>query len=105
MDEKRLFNEIMLRIKTEQRKAIVRRKIAIFSFVLVVSLSGFIPALGMAWTDLADSGFVQLFSLAFSDTKIMMTLLAKLSFVFIGVIADNWFDGSWDFFACTFGLT
>ncbi|PIU75295.1 MAG: hypothetical protein COS76_01545 [Candidatus Portnoybacteria bacterium CG06_land_8_20_14_3_00_39_12] len=73
MDEKRLFNEIMLRIKTEQRKAIVRRKIAIFSFVLVVSLSGFIPALGMAWTDLADSGFVQLFSLAFSDTKIMMT--------------------------------
>lgn len=73
MNEKRLFNQIMLRIKTEQRKAILKRKIAIFSSVLVVSFAGLIPAFGMAWTGLADSGFIQLFSLVFSDTKIVMT--------------------------------
>lgn len=72
MDEKRLFNQIMLRIKTEQRKAVLKRKIGIFAFVLVVSFAGLIPAFGMAWTGLADSGFAQLFSLAFSDTKIVM---------------------------------
>ena len=73
MNEKQLFNKIMLRIKTEQRKVILKRKIGIFAFILVISLTGLVPAFSMAWTGFADSGFVQLFSLAFSDTKIVMT--------------------------------
>jgi len=73
MNEKRLFNQIMFRIKAEQRKAVLKRKIGIFAFVLAVSFVGFVPAFSMAWTGIANSGFIQLFSLAFSDTKIVMT--------------------------------
>ncbi len=72
MDENSLFEKIMLRIKAEQKRMALKRKIAGFSFVLAVSFLGLIPAIKMAYSGFAESGFVPLFSLAFSDTSIVM---------------------------------
>ncbi len=67
-----LFEKIMLRIRAERKRMVLKRKIAGFSFVLAVSFLGLIPATKMVYSGFAESGFVQLFSLAFSDTSIVM---------------------------------
>lgn len=72
MDEKVLFEKIMARIETERKKISLKRKTIGFSLVLAVSLAGLIPSIKMAYTGFVDSGFYQLFSLAFSDTSIIM---------------------------------
>jgi len=72
MDEQTLFEKIMRRIKAERKRMVLRRKIAGFSFVLAISFLGLVPAIKMAYAGFVGSGFVQLFSLAFSDTAIIM---------------------------------
>jgi len=72
MDEQTLFEKIMLRIRAERKRMVLKRKIAIFSFILVVSFIGLIPSIKMAYSGFVESGFVQLFLLAFSDTSIVM---------------------------------
>ncbi|MDD4990128.1 MAG: hypothetical protein PHW31_02350 [Candidatus Pacebacteria bacterium] len=62
----------MLRIKTEQKRMVLKQKIVGFSLVLTVSFLGLIPAIKMAYSGFVESGFVQIFSLAFSDTSIIM---------------------------------
>ncbi|MDD5750397.1 MAG: hypothetical protein PHU56_01970 [Candidatus Pacebacteria bacterium] len=74
MDEQALFAKIMLRIAAERRKMLLRRKIVGFSLILTVSSAGLIPAVKMAYAGFAGSGFVQLFSLIFSDTAVVMSL-------------------------------
>ncbi len=72
MDEQNLFEKIMLRIRAEQKRMVLKRKTAGFSFALAVSFLGLIPAIKMAYSGFVGSGFVQLFSLVFSDTSIVM---------------------------------
>ncbi|MCX6789330.1 MAG: hypothetical protein NTZ42_01840 [Candidatus Gribaldobacteria bacterium] len=72
MDEQTLLEKIMRRIKAEQKMMIFKRKIIGFSLVLAVSFFGLIPAIKMVYVGFAGSGFIQLFSLAFSDTAIIM---------------------------------
>jgi len=73
MDEKNLFEKIMLRIRAERKKMALKRKIIGFSFVLAVSFFGLIPAVKMAYSGFVGSGFVQLFSLVFSDTSTVIS--------------------------------
>ena len=67
-----LFVRIVAAIRTEQRRLAVRR-IAMCSLVLVGSLVLLVPAWQMVQTGLAESGFVEFFSLMFSDTGLMAT--------------------------------
>lgn len=73
MDEKILFEKIMLRIGVEKKAISIKRKIVIFSVMLAVSFAGLIPAVKAAYSGFATSGFTQLFSLIFSDTTIVMS--------------------------------
>lgn len=66
-----LFEKIMHRIHREERVLVLRRVI-IFSTTLVVSLVAFFPAFGMLMTDFSQSGFLNFFSLAFSDSSTVM---------------------------------
>jgi len=72
MDEIALFQKIMLRIRAERKRMVLRRKITGFSIALAVSFLGLVPAIKMVYAGFAGSGFVQLFSLAFSDTAIIL---------------------------------
>lgn len=73
MDEKILFEKIMLRIGVEKNKIAIKRKIAVFSVMLAVSFVGLIPAVKMAYSGFTSSGFTQLFSLIFSDTSVVIS--------------------------------
>jgi len=72
MDEIALFQKIMLRIRAERKRMVLRRKITGFSIALAVSFLGLVSAIKMVYAGFAGSGFVQLFSLAFSDTAIIL---------------------------------
>lgn len=63
---KGLFERILKRIHKEER-LLVLRKVIIFSVMLVGSLVGFVPSLKMLLSDFSSSGFVNFFSLIFSD--------------------------------------
>ena len=64
---KGLFNKIMARIQEERRLLTIKRRLMIFSLGAVGSAIAFIPALKMVQTGLYESGFMQFFSLIFSD--------------------------------------
>lgn len=72
MDEKILFEKIMLRIRTEQKRMALKRKIAGFSVILAISFAGLIPAVKAIHSGFVNSGFTQIFSLMFSDTAIVI---------------------------------
>lgn len=69
---KDLFGKIMSRIRKEQRTSI-RRRIIIFSIGLLGSLAAFIPVFQSARNAFAEFGFIQFFSLLFSDSEIIIT--------------------------------
>lgn len=69
-----LFNRIMLEMRREQKKADQIRA-AFFSFTFIASLLAFVPALNLLRANLTASGFMDYFSLLFSDW---------------GVIAEYW---------------
>src|ERR1035437_1795327 len=62
----KLLERVLNRIHKEERILVLRR-IIIFSFTLLASLIGAIPALQMLSNDSNKSGFVSFFSLMFSD--------------------------------------
>ena len=70
-----LFGKIMQRIREEQHRLILKRRIAIFSIGLVGSAMAFIPTLRMVATGLVESGFSEFVSLLFSD---------------LGTVLSNW---------------
>jgi len=80
-----LFEKIIQRIHKEER-VLVLRKVIIFSITLVISFVTFFPAFGMLMIDFNQSGFLNFFSLAFSDSSTVikywqsftMTLLEAL---------------------------
>ena len=77
-----LFVRIVAAIRTEQRRLAVRR-IARCSLVLVGSLVLLVPAWQMVQTGLAQSGFVEFFSLMFSDTGLMATFWQNFAMVLL----------------------
>lgn len=62
-----ILDRIMARLKAEQRLLTVKRRVAIFSIGLFGSGVAFIPAFKMAQLEISNSGFLQFFSLLFSD--------------------------------------
>lgn len=74
MDEKILFEKIMLRIWAERNKIAIKRKIVIFSVILAVSFAGLFPVVKATYSGFVNSGFTQLFSLIFSDTSVVIGL-------------------------------
>lgn len=74
MDEKILFEKIMIAIGAEKNKIAIKRKIVVFSVILVASFVGLVPAGKAVFSGFVNSGFTQLFSLIFSDTLAVMNL-------------------------------
>ena len=62
-----IFDRIMARLKAEQRLLTVKRRLVIFSVGALGSMAAFIPAFKMAQLEISNSGFLQFFSLLFSD--------------------------------------
>ncbi len=89
MDEKILFEKIMLRIGVEKNKIAIKRKIAVFSVALAVSFVGLIPAVKAAYSGFANSGFTQLFSLVFSDTSVVMGLWQNFALSLLETLPIN----------------
>jgi len=67
-----LFDKILQRIRKEQRLSIFRRQLALFSIGVVGSSVALIPAFQMVQSELVASGFVEFFSLLFSDLGLVM---------------------------------
>ena len=63
---KGLLEKILQRIHKEER-ILVFRRIVVFLGILLLSLAGFVPSLAMLMSDLNKSGFMNFFSLIFSD--------------------------------------
>ena len=61
-----LLRKVMCRIEREE-KALVIRRIVLFSFTLIISIFGFLPAFQALSANLSNSGFIHFFSLMFSD--------------------------------------
>ncbi len=67
-----LFNRVMNRIKKEKQILILKRRLMVFSVGLAASVAIFIPVFKWAQADLYESGFLQFFSLVFSDFGIVV---------------------------------
>ncbi len=89
MDEKILFEKIMLGIGAEKNKIAIRRKIAVFSVILAGSFIGLFPAVKAVYSSLISSGFTQLFSLVFSDTAIVMSLWQNFALSLLETLPIN----------------
>ena len=63
-----LFERIMNRIQIERKLITVKRRVFLFSAGLFLTILAFIPAIKMAWSGLTESGFLNFFSLIFSNT-------------------------------------
>lgn len=68
----RLLGIILQRLQKEQRLSIIKRAV-LFFFVFIGSAVAIFPAFQITRAGLVESGFVQFFSLFFSDFKIVMT--------------------------------
>ena len=66
-----LFEKIINRIHKEERVLVLRR-VVLFSTTLLISLVAFFPAFSMLMADFSHSGFLNFFSLAFSDSSTVM---------------------------------
>jgi len=66
-----LFERIVNRIQIEQKLITVKRRIFLFSAGLFITILAFIPTIKMAWSGLTESGFLNFFSLIFSDAGIV----------------------------------
>ncbi|MGD0577283.1 MAG: hypothetical protein ABSA74_04365 [Candidatus Staskawiczbacteria bacterium] len=67
-----LYEKIIKNIHRKQRLLILRRVI-LFSATLAISVIGFFPAMSMLLSDSNQSGFLQFFSLIFSDSSSVAT--------------------------------
>ncbi len=67
--------KIMLRIDQEKRLRVARRRFAFFIFVLIASAGAAVPALQAVQASFTELGFMQIFSLLFSDSQIIIAYL------------------------------
>ena len=89
MDEKILFEKIILRIGVEKNKIAIKRKIVVFSIMLAISFVWLFPAIKMAYSGFINSGFTQLFSLIFSDTSVVMSLWQNFALSLLETLPIN----------------
>ncbi len=66
-----LFDEILARIRREQRLRAAKRRMTIFSIGALGSIAAFVPVLRMTQSAFSASGFTGFFSLFFSDFEII----------------------------------
>jgi len=67
-----LFEKIIQRLYQEQRISALRRRLLILSAVLSGSMVALIPAFRALQTGLTESGFMEFFSLLFSDLAVVI---------------------------------
>jgi len=65
-----LLEKILIRIHREER-ILVLRKTIIFSTTLALSLIALVPSFNVLLSDLSQSGFINFFSLMFSDLSVV----------------------------------
>jgi len=75
-----LLEKIMKRINQEKRLLTLKRRLFIFSTSLIGSIVLFIPALKGVISGFTQSGFVQYFSLLFSDAEIVLAYWQNYTF-------------------------
>ena len=80
---KDLFQKIMRRIEMETRLAAIRRRLALFSILLAGALATFFPALSLAKAEMARSGFMEFFSLIFSDSREVLASWKSFGFALL----------------------
>ncbi|MDD2646718.1 MAG: hypothetical protein PHV78_02915 [Patescibacteria group bacterium] len=68
-----LFIKIINRIEIERKIAIARRRFILFSIGLISSLIALVPVFKIMQSGLIESGFIQFFSLLFSDSSVVLT--------------------------------
>ncbi len=67
-----LLRQVMSRIHNERQIAAAKRRLIIWAVGLTVALVAFLPALNILRAGMLESGFIQYFSLFFSDTRIIL---------------------------------
>jgi len=63
-----------------REKRVLRLKLYLFSFIGLVSLTGFIPAFKMLLNDFTQSGFYEYLSLAFSSNGLIFSYWKEFSY-------------------------
>ncbi|MFA5076107.1 MAG: hypothetical protein WC480_01680 [Patescibacteria group bacterium] len=66
-----LLDKIMRRISSKHSLAAIKWRLAIVSVAVISSIIALVPASKMVQTSLAESGFLQFFSLLFSDFQVV----------------------------------
>ncbi|MCK9393906.1 MAG: hypothetical protein WCX30_03245 [Candidatus Paceibacterota bacterium] len=79
----KLFEKIMLRISREERMIVTKKRIAVFSVFLVISSGGFVYSFIATQNAFVSSGFVQFFSLIFSDFNIVVAYWQNFLFTLL----------------------
>ena len=74
-----LYEKVILRLKKEQRLFAIKR-LAVFGLTTIGSAIAFIPAFLAVQTNFAESGFMQFFSLLFSDFEIVIIYWQNFTF-------------------------
>jgi hypothetical protein len=77
-----LLEKVLKRIRKEERLLVFRRT-SIFSITLIGSFIGFIPALKMLLSDVGRSGFLNFFSLTFSDFSLVTAHWQSFSMILL----------------------
>jgi hypothetical protein len=78
-----LFEKVILRIQKEKKFLIIKRRLALFSLILVFSLIGLIPSFYFLRSGFTQSGFGQFVSLIFSDSSVVFTHLSSFIFALL----------------------
>ena len=81
-----LFDQIMSRIHEEQKIIMVKRRFAIFFVGLIGSIAAFMPAFKMMQTGFNESGFINFFSLLFTDIGMVMTYWRSFAMTLLGTL-------------------
>ncbi|MDD3101949.1 MAG: hypothetical protein PHE59_02285 [Patescibacteria group bacterium] len=81
-----LFDQIMSRIHEEQKIIMVKRRFAIFFVGLIGSMAAFMPAFKMMQTGFNESGFINFFSLFFTDIGMVMTYWRSFAMTLLGTL-------------------
>ena len=79
---KGLLGKIIKRIHKEER-LLVFRKVTIFSITLAISLLAFVPTFKILISDFSQSGFINFFSLIFSDFSAVATYWKSFTMILL----------------------
>ncbi|MFA6146271.1 MAG: hypothetical protein WC697_03035 [Patescibacteria group bacterium] len=81
-----LFDQIMSRIHEEQKIIMVKRRFAIFFVGLIGSMAAFAPAFKIMQSGFNESGFINFFSLLFTDIGMVMTYWHSFTLTLLGTL-------------------